>query len=85
MTHFVYMNTQRLFQAGKVKMVSTFQRNQHFRNASVNKTFTHVQEQKKPRHFPFIPSSLTSPLAKRHLEKIGQNTITKTNFCCRPA
>ena len=34
-------------------MISSFQRNRHFRKESVNKTFTHVQEQKKamsPRH-----------------------------------
>ena len=29
------------------KIISTFQRNRHFRKVSVNKTFTHVQEQKK--------------------------------------
>ena len=28
-------------------MISTFQRNRHFRKASVNRTFTHVQEQNK--------------------------------------
>ena len=27
-------------------MISTFQRNRHFRKVSLNKTFTHVQEQK---------------------------------------
>ena len=32
---------------GKVEMISTFQRNRHFRKVSVNKTFTHVQEQIK--------------------------------------
>ena len=55
MTHFVYMNTQKwLFKkkatfvrSEKVEMISTFQRNRHFRKVSVNKTFTHVQEQKK--------------------------------------
>ena len=31
----------------KVEMISTFERNRHFRKVSVNKTFTHVQEQKK--------------------------------------
>ena len=30
-------------------MISTFQRNRHFRKVLVNKTFTHVQEQKKRR------------------------------------
>ena len=55
MTHFVYMNTQKsLFKkkatfvwSGKVEMISTFRRNRHFKKALVNKTFTHVQEQKK--------------------------------------
>ena len=45
-------------------MISTFQQNRHFRKVSVNKTFTHVQEQKKvmsPRYSAFIPSSLKSP------------------------
>ena len=44
-------------------MISTFQRNRHFRKVSVNKTFTHVQEQKKamsPRHSTHIPSSVKS-------------------------
>ena len=44
MTHFVYMNTQKsLFKkkatfvrSGKVEMISTFQRNQHFRKMLVN-------------------------------------------------
>ena len=46
-------------------MISTFQRNRHFRKVSVNKTFTHVQEQKKaisPRHSAYTPSSVKSPL-----------------------
>ena len=55
MTHFVYMNTQNdwfkkkatIFWSEKVEMISTFQRNRHFRKVSVNKTFTHVQGQKK--------------------------------------
>ena len=34
-------------QSEKVEMVFTFQRNRHFRKVSVNKTFTHVQEQKQ--------------------------------------
>ena len=34
-------------QSGKVEMISTFQRNRHLRKVLVNKTFTHVQEQKK--------------------------------------
>ena len=55
MTHFVYMNTQKYWfkkkatfvRSRKVEMISTFQRNRHFRKVSVNKTFTHVQDQKK--------------------------------------
>ena len=44
---------------GKVEMISTFQRNRHFRKVSVNETFTHVQEQKKAmslRRSTYIPS-----------------------------
>ena len=56
MTHFVYMNTLKLLfkkkatfvRSGKVEMISTFKWNRHFRKVLVvNKTFTHVQEQKK--------------------------------------
>ena len=55
MTHFVYMNTLKLLfkkkatfvRSGKVEMISTFKRNRHFRKALVNKTFTHVEEEKK--------------------------------------
>ena len=72
MTHFVYMNTQKsLFKkkatfvrSGKVEMISTFKRNRHFRKVLVNKTFTHLQEQKKPmspRHSAYIPSSVKPP------------------------
>ena len=48
----------------KVEMISTFLRNRYFRKVSVNKTFTHVQEQKKAmlqRHSAYIPSSVKSP------------------------
>ena len=53
MTHFVYMNTQNdwfkkkatFVWSGKVEMISTFRGNRHFRK--VNKSFMHVQEQKK--------------------------------------
>ena len=63
MTHFVYMNTQNdwfkkkatIFWSEKVEMISTFQRNRHFRKVSVNKTFTHVQGQKKKRCHRDIP------------------------------
>ena len=51
--------------SGKVEMISIFQRNRHFKKASVKKTFTHVQEQEKamsPRHSAYIPSSVKSPL-----------------------
>ena len=55
MTHFIYMNTQKMIglkkatfvRSGKVDMISTFQRNRHYGKVSVNKTYTHVQEQKK--------------------------------------
>ena len=46
-------------------MISTFQRNRHFRKVSVNKTFVYVQEQKKamsPRHSAHIPSIVKSPV-----------------------
>ena len=33
--------------SGKVEMISVFQRHRHFGKVSVNKTFTHAQEQKK--------------------------------------
>ena len=36
-----------LFRSGKVEMISSFQRSRHFRKVLVNKTFMHVQEQKK--------------------------------------
>ena len=59
-----------IFQREKVEMVSTFQRNRYSRKVSVNKTFTHVQEQEKamsPRHYAYIPSSVKSPLGSyRH-------------------
>ena len=51
--------------SGKVEMITTFQRNQHIRKDSVNKTSTHVQDQKKaisPRHSAYIPPSVKSPL-----------------------
>ena len=47
-------------------MISTFKRNRHFRKVSVNKTFTHVQQQKtamSSRHSAFIPHSVKSPLS----------------------
>ena len=72
MTHFVYMNTQNdwfkkkatFVRSGKMEMISTFERNRHFRKVSVKETFTHVQEQKKamsPRQSANIPPSVKSP------------------------
>ena len=72
MTHFVYVKLKNdwfikkatFVLSGKVEMISTFQQNRHFRKVSVNKTFTHVQEQKKamsPRHSAYIPSSAKLP------------------------
>ena len=71
MTHFVYMNTQNdwfkkeatFARSRKVERISTFQWNRLFRKVLVNKTFMHVQEQKKamlPRHSTYIPSSVKS-------------------------
>ena len=54
-------------------MISTFKRNRHFRKVLVNKTFTHVQEQKKamsPRHSAYIPSSVKSPFLNVTLDVI---------------
>ena len=51
--------------SGKVEMMSTFQGNRRFRKVLVNKTFTHVQEQKKAmssQHSAYIPSNVKSPL-----------------------
>ena len=42
-----FKETVTFVQSGKFEMISTFQRNRHFRKVSVDKTFTHVQEQKK--------------------------------------
>ena len=75
MTHFVYdwfvwfkndwfKKKATFVRSRKVEMIFTFQRNQHFRNVLVNKTFTHVQEQKKAlsqRYCAYIPSSVKSP------------------------
>ena len=55
----------KIFRSEKVEIVSTFQWNRYFRKVSVNKTFTHVQEQEKamsPRHCAYIPSGVKSPL-----------------------
>ena len=48
--------------SGIFEMISTFQRNRHFRKVLVNKTFTHVQEQKKERSRRDISPSVKSPL-----------------------
>ena len=76
MTHFVYMNKEKKFKkkatfvrSGKVEMISTFKRNRHFRKMLVNKTFMHVQVEKKtmsPRHFAYIPPNGKSPLSLRY-------------------
>ena len=58
--------------SGKVETISTLQRNRDFRKVSVNKTFIHVQEQKKamsPRHSAYIPFIVKSPYA---IAKSGQ-------------
>ena len=59
--------------SGKVEMISTFQRNRHFRKVLVKKTFTHVQEQKRAmssRHSAYIPSSVKSPLLSKKTKLI---------------
>ena len=46
--------------------------NRHFRKVSVNKTFTHVQEQKKailPRNSAYIQSSVKSPSLRPYVHK----------------
>ena len=68
MTLFTWIHKNDLFEKkatfvryGKFEMIFTFHGNQHFRNVSVNKTFTHVQEWKKgmsQRHSAYIPSSI---------------------------
>ena len=53
-------------------MISSFQKNQHFRKVSVNKTFTHVQGQKKAmllRHSAYIPLSVKSPLEESYISE----------------
>ena len=57
--------------SGKVEMISTFQRNRHFRKVLVNKTFTHVQEQKSDvvatfrLHAATCKIAFTLPMASR--------------------
>ena len=56
-------------------MISTFQQNWYFKKVSLNKTLTHVQEQKKamsPRHSAYIPSRVKLPLEKPYS---GQKAI----------
>ena len=75
MTHFVYMNTQKWLVlkkreiVEKVEIISTFQRNRHFRKVSVNKTFTHVQEQKK-RFRSDIPLAFRPAFITFHLHSV---------------
>ena len=64
-------------------MISTFKRNRHFRKVLVNKTFTHVQEQKKamsPRHSVYIPSSVKSSLKMTSALLKGGIYITLSEF-----
>ena len=72
MTHFVYMITQKwlvktenaICSERKSWNDSYFSAESTFQQSGVNKTFTHVQEQKKamsPRHSAHIPSSVKSP------------------------
>ena len=64
MTHFVYMNTQNdcfkkkatIFRSEKVEMISTFQRNRHFRKVSEN--FYTCARAKKKRCRRDIPLTL---------------------------
>ena len=61
-------------------MISTFQRNRHFRKVSVNKTFTHEPESKKvmsPRRSAYTPFSVKSPLTQR--ENYGIDKIIDIN------
>ena len=67
-------------------MISTFKRNRHFRKVLVNKTFTHVQEQKKamsPRHSTYIPPSVESSLNpnKDLWYKLFHTQKSKQNYC----
>ena len=65
-THSLSINTQNNWFKKKAtfarsEKVESFQRNRHFRKVSVNKTFTHVQEEKKaisPRHSTYILPSV---------------------------
>ena len=63
--------------SGKVEMISTFKRNQHFRKLLVNKTFMHVQEQKKRcrRDIPLIFRLVKN---RRYVEKT--ETQAKNSF-----
>ena len=44
-----FKNKATFARSGKVQMISTFQRNRHFRKMIGNKTFTHVHERIKRR------------------------------------
>ena len=52
-------------QSRKIKMISTFQQNLHFRKVSVHRTFIHEQEQENDviSTFAYIPPNVKSPLA----------------------
>ena len=64
-------------------MISAFQRNRIFRKVSVNKTSTHVQEQKKamsPRHSAYIPSSVKPPLNSDEKNYVNFNKYFRCSF-----
>ena len=50
-------------QSRKIKMISTFQQNLHFRKVSVHRTFIHEQEQENDviSTFAYIPPNVKSP------------------------
>ena len=89
MTHFVYTNLKNgwfkkkatFVRSGKVEMISTFQRNRHFRKVLVNKPFRTCKSKKamSPRHSANIPSSVKSPLSQR-LSLILINAIINIDF-----
>ena len=67
-------------------MIPTFQRNQHFRKVSINKTFTHVQEQKKRCRrdilpiFRLVKNSLYAREIKGFYQSSFRNEVGFTNI-----
>ena len=62
-----------IFRSEEFEMVSTFQRKRYFRKVSVNKTFTHVQEQEKAlllRHSVWCKIALTNLIEYNRLKTI---------------